>query len=114
MEALSETFKALSDEPRLQIVALLTENEELCVCDLVGTLGETQSKVSRHLRYLYHAGLVTDRREGLWMHYRISPNLASGQTVVLDALKQAVDEERMQVLREALARWLAQKTSSVA
>ena len=44
METLSDTFKALSDETRLQIMALLTENQELCVCDLVGTLGETQCR----------------------------------------------------------------------
>jgi ArsR family transcriptional regulator len=112
MEALRDTFKALSDETRLQIMALLIENEELCVCDLVGALGETQSKISRHLRYLYHAGLVKDRRDGLWTHYCVSPDLASGQAVILDALKQAVDQERMRILREALARWLAQKTSS--
>ena len=112
METLSDTFKALSDETRLQIMALLTENQELCVCDLVGTLGETQSKVSRHLRYLYHAGLVKDRREGLWMHYRISPDLAPGQAVILDALKQAVDPEVLRELRDALAQWLARKVAS--
>jgi ArsR family transcriptional regulator, arsenate/arsenite/antimonite-responsive transcriptional repressor len=50
--------------------------EELCVCDIMGALGITQSKASRHLRYLFNAGLVTDRREGLWMYYRIS--VASG------------------------------------
>ena len=79
MDILSDTFKALSDETRLRIMTLLMEHEELCVCDFVGALGETQSKISRHLRYLYHAGLVEDRREGLWMHYRISPDLAPEQ-----------------------------------
>jgi DNA-binding transcriptional ArsR family regulator len=63
---LADTFKALSDETRLEIMTLLLEREELCVCDFVETLGLTQSKVSRHLRYLYHAGLVEDRRDGLW------------------------------------------------
>ncbi len=38
----------------------------------MGVLGITQSKASRHLRYLYHLGWVTDRRDGVWMNYRLS------------------------------------------
>ena len=111
MDILIETFKALSDETRLRIMTLLLENEELCVCDFVGALGETQSKVSRHLRYLYHAGLVEDRREGLWMHYRISPDLAPEQRTIVAALAEAIGEDQKQELRQALDRWLAEKTA---
>jgi len=112
MDILSETFKALSDETRLRIMTLLLENEELCVCDFVGTLGETQSKVSRHLRYLYHAGLVEDRREGLWMHYRISSDLGPEQQTIVAALAEAIGEEQRQELRQALDRWFAEKTAA--
>lgn len=112
MDVLSETFKALSDETRLRIMALLMENEELCVCDFVGALDETQSKVSRHLRYLYHTGLVEDRREGLWMHYRISTDLTPEQAIVLAAVSEAIGEERKQDLRQALDQWFAEKTSA--
>ena len=114
MDTLTETFKALSDETRLRIMALLIENEELCVCDFVGTLGETQSKVSRHLRYLYHSGLVEDRREGLWMHYRISPDLAPDQRTIVAALAEAIGEEQRRELRQALDRWFEEKTSAAA
>ncbi len=109
MDVLSDTFKALSDETRLQIMTLLLENEELCVCDFVGALGQTQSKVSRHLRYLYHAGLVLDRREGLWMHYRISPDLKPEQATIVAALSEAVGEEHKQELRRSLERWFVEK-----
>lgn len=71
MRELSDIFKALGDETRLQIMALLLEHGELCVCDIEGVIGASQSKTSRHLRYLLHAGLVQDRREGVWMHYSI-------------------------------------------
>jgi ArsR family transcriptional regulator len=71
MRELSDIFKALGDETRLQIMALLLEHGELCVCDIESVLGASQSKTSRHLRYLLHAGLVQDRREGVWMHYSI-------------------------------------------
>ena len=65
-------FKSLADETRLKILWLLSGTEELCVCDIMEVLGITQSKASRHLRYLYHLGWVTDRRDGLWMNYRLA------------------------------------------
>ena len=114
MRQLADIFKALSDETRLQIMTLLLEQEELCVCDFVGALEQTQSKISRHLRYLYHAGLVADRREGLWMHYRISPQLSSQQRAVVDALAAAVDDEQRLDLRLRLQAWLARKDESQA
>ncbi len=109
MDNLCETFKALSDETRLRIMTLLLENDELCVCDFVGALGETQSKISRHLRYLYHAGLVADRREGLWIHYRLSPDLTPEQAAIVATLRQVADEGQKQALRQALNAWLAGK-----
>ena len=112
MKRLRDTFKALSDETRLQIVVLLLEREELCVCDFVGTLGQTQSKISRHLRYLYNAGLVQDRREGLWMHYRLSADLEPEQATVLAAVAAAVGDLQKAELRAALARWLDEKAAS--
>jgi ArsR family transcriptional regulator len=112
VKVLRDTFKALSDETRLQIMTLLLEQEELCVCDFVGALGQTQSKVSRHLRYLYNAGLVEDRREGLWMHYRISTQLDPEQATVLAALSQAVGDEQKRELRAALEQWFAQKEAT--
>lgn len=109
MKDLADTFKALSDETRLQMMTLLLEREELCVCDFVGALGLTQSKASRHLRYLYHAGLVEDRREGLWMHYRLSPRLSAERATIVDALSRAVGAEQKRDLRQRLEAWLALK-----
>jgi ArsR family transcriptional regulator len=63
-------FKALSDETRLRIIKLL-EKGELCVCDIMAALDMIQSKVSFHMNVLKEAGLIRDRREGRWIHYRI-------------------------------------------
>ena len=106
---LKDTFKALSDETRLQIMTLLLENDELCVCDFVGALGQTQSKISRHLRYLYNAGLVEDRRSGRWMHYRLSSTLEPAQRTVVAALAAAVGDEQKAELRQALQGWFDEK-----
>jgi len=68
-----ETFKGLADPTRLRIIALLLE-QELCVCDLMSVLKLPQSTVSRHMIRLKSAGLVTDRRAGKWVHYRLLEN----------------------------------------
>lgn len=65
-----DLFKALSDETRLRIMVLLSE-KELCVCQLEWALSLTQAKISRHLAVLKNAGLVQDRREGLWIFYSL-------------------------------------------
>jgi ArsR family transcriptional regulator len=72
MDQLAKSFKALSDESRLRIFGIILRSEELCVCDIGYVMGFTQTKVSRHLSYLKNAGLVEDRRQGLWMLYRVA------------------------------------------
>ena len=61
-------FKALSDETRLRLVHILL-HYELSVNELVRILGMGQSRVSRHLKILTEAGLLTSRRDGLWVFY---------------------------------------------
>jgi ArsR family transcriptional regulator len=70
MKKTAQKFKALADETRLRILALLS-NGEMCVCDLMAILNLPQSTVSRHLAYLRNAGWVEDRRQGVWMYYRL-------------------------------------------
>ena len=70
MKSLIPFFRALAEETRLRIVMLLLHGE-LCVCDLMAILNAPQSKLSRHLAYLKHSGIVSGRREGVWMHYSL-------------------------------------------
>lgn len=65
-------FRAFSDRTRLRLLNLL-RGGETCVCDLVDVIGAPQPKVSRHLAYLRKAGLVVARKDGLWMHYSLTP-----------------------------------------
>lgn len=69
----SETlFQALSDNTRLRIVRLLaTTNQEICLCELVDALLEPQYKLSRHLKLLRQAGLLTSQKEGRWVYHRL-------------------------------------------
>ncbi len=85
---LDTLLKTLADRTRLRLLNLMGDHE-MCVCFLVEGLQTSQPKISRHLAYLRRSGLVSSRREGLWMHYRINrpadPNLAR----VLDEVLQS-------------------------
>jgi len=69
-DALQKVFKTLSDPTRIRILRLL-EQEELIVGELMDILGMAQSRVSRHLAILRETGLLTDRREGTFVAYRL-------------------------------------------
>lgn len=71
LRSMSRLFKALGDETRLRIVALLTHGE-LCVCHLEAALAIAQPTTSRHLAVLRHAGVVEQRRHGRWAYYRLA------------------------------------------
>lgn len=64
-------FRALGDETRLRIIRRLAHGEQ-CVCDLTDALDVAQSRLSFHLRALREAGIVSDRREGRWVYYRLN------------------------------------------
>ena len=87
--ALESLFKALADTNRLRILALLQAGE-ICVCDIHGSLGLPQPTVSRHLAYLRRSGLVTGRKDGLWVHYRLAPLPDPVAQTVVDAVNHGL------------------------
>lgn len=109
MRTVAQLFKALSEETRIEILALLLKHEELCVCDVEEVLAVSQSKASRHLRYLLAAGLVQDRRDGLWVRYRIPDDLTAEQRIVLDAARRLLTAARVAEVEKRYARWMRAK-----
>ena len=108
-------FKILADEERLKIIWLLFHHDELCVCDVMAALGITQSKASRHLATLKHAGLVTDRKDGLWSHYALRPAKDGLAQTHLELLRRSLaDRPDAASLLKTLRRWLHGKNRSVA
>lgn len=77
-------FKCLADETRLNTVLLLHREGELCVCELMEALAESQPKVSRHLAQLRNCGLLSDTRRGHWVYYAINTELPEWVLNVLD------------------------------
>jgi ArsR family transcriptional regulator, arsenate/arsenite/antimonite-responsive transcriptional repressor len=97
----SRMFRALSDETRLRIVALLAHGE-LCVCHLEHALATSQPNVSRALGILRAAGVVDRRRDGSWVYYRLVAQDAPELQAVIDGVARALGSER--TLRSDLAR----------
>lgn len=85
-----ETFtKALADQTRLRILMLLVGKEELCVCELTQALVLAQPKISRHLAILRESGLLLDRKSGLWVYYRLHPELPQWVENIMNVLQTA-------------------------
>ena len=95
-------FRALADSTRLRIINLIGDRE-VCVCFFVEILKTNQPKISRHLAYLRRAGIVTTRREGIWMHYRIStPKDEHAAKVLTDVREWLASDAAMQQDRKRL------------
>jgi ArsR family transcriptional regulator len=67
----ADIIKALGDPTRLKIVYLL-KHGELCVCEIMAALDKPQPTVSHHLNLLKNSGLLKWRKEGVWIHYKLS------------------------------------------
>jgi ArsR family transcriptional regulator len=97
-------FSALADRTRLRLLNLIGK-DEVCVCFFVEILDELQPKISRHLAYLRKAGLVSARRDGKWMHYRVIEPSDSQAARVLDEVMAWLSGDReMQRDRERLVK----------
>ena len=90
MVDLAEFLKALSDETRLRIMALLYQ-KEMCVCEICEVMGESQPKISRHLAKLRDVNLVRDERQSQWVFYMANwqSKLASE---IMEAIIENIDE----------------------
>ncbi len=82
----TKIFKALSDEHRLRIVAALIGTDELCVCQINELFDLAGSTVSKHLSVLQNAGIISARKQGRWIYYRLADNLDNTIVGCLDKL----------------------------
>ncbi|MEU5364035.1 metalloregulator ArsR/SmtB family transcription factor [Streptomyces sp. NPDC005925] len=84
-EKMAAMFKALSDPVRLRLFSKVAscEGGEACVCD-ISDVGVSQPTVSHHLKKLREAGLLTARRRGTWVYYRVAPSVVAAMSAMLD------------------------------
>lgn len=99
---LESFFAALADRTRLRLLNLMRDGE-VCVCFFAETLGTNNPKISRHLAYLKRAGLVSGRRDGKWMHYRIVEPEGKKEAALFEKVMETVTgDSEMEHDREKL------------
>lgn len=88
-------FAALADRTRLRLLNMLG-GDEVCVCFFAEVLETNQPKISRHLAYLKRAGLVAARRDGKWMHYRVTaPESKQAAEVFAGVMEMLKEDDEM-------------------
>lgn len=96
-------FAALADKTRLRLLNLM-RGGEVCVCFFAGAIKTNNPKISRHLAYLKRAGLVSGRRDGKWMHYRIAePENEKAAEMFAVLIKILEEDEEMRADRARLS-----------
>ncbi|MDI6687791.1 MAG: metalloregulator ArsR/SmtB family transcription factor [Desulfobacterales bacterium] len=71
MKDFTAAMKALSDQNRVKIIKML-QHKSMCVCEIKAALNLPQPSVSKHLKILEKAGLVSSQKDGLWVNYHLS------------------------------------------
>ena len=76
MKAFLKVMRALSDPNRVKIIKML-QHKVMCVCEIQAALQIAQPSVSKHLKILEEAGLVTFHKDGMWVNYQLADGSAS-------------------------------------
>ena len=83
---IDDLLTALAEPTRLRALQIIWDGDEHCVCELMDRLGVTQSRMSRHMRRLKQAGLLTDRRDAQWVRYRRRADLRAEWVAIVEAV----------------------------
>lgn len=90
VEQVAALLQTIGQESRLQILLAIGDGET-CVCHLEAMLGLRQAALSQHLMALREAGIVTDRREGRYIHYRLR------DPALLDLVRHAAQFQELEL-----------------
>jgi len=104
---LTEFFKALSNDTRLRIIALLFQ-KEMCVCEICDVIEESQPKVSRHLAKLRNTNLVRDERESQWVFYHLNIENKTVSEIMSAIIKNIDDHPQLSNDKKRLSEKLKQ------
>lgn len=86
----ADFFKCLSDPTRLDILKIILERQNVCVCEITELLQLSQPKISRHLALLRNLSILLDERKGQWVYYRLNPDLPEWVNSILNVLNDEV------------------------
>ncbi len=103
MENEAAIFKVLADPTRLRLAVLLSIHGETCVCMLAEALDAPEYRISRHLGIMRSAGLVEARREGTWMHYKLSEARNRLEKCLQECFRDCLEKCLQECFRDCLA-----------
>jgi len=89
MKEFIKVMKALSDPNRVKILKIL-QHRMLCVCETQNALGLAQPTISKHFKILENAGLVSRKKDGLWVNYQLADGSRSPYAATLPGKSQAL------------------------
>lgn len=107
-------FKLIGDQTRLRCLMLLIAHGELCVCELVEAIEESQPKISRHLALLRDSGVVDARRQGQWIFYRLAQSLPPWAVTALESAASGAQKSQPYARDAKRFRRLAEPSALVA
>ena len=96
---IADTFKALSDEKRIDILQLLQDGEQ-CACVLLEKLNLTQSGLSYHMKILTNSQIIESRQEGKWTYYKISEKQCDNLATLLIDITRLNDNNKERTINE--------------
>lgn len=96
---IADTFKALSDEKRIDILQLLQDGEQ-CACVLLEKLNLTQSGLSYHMKILTNSQIIQSRQDGKWTYYKISEIQCSNLITLLKDITRLNDNNKERTINE--------------
>ncbi len=91
---LTKIIKALADENRIRIVALLKVKKDLCVCEITEIIGLAQPTISSHLKKLQDAGIITYSKDGSWVNYSLDEDLDENIRQFLHSIFQIIEKDK--------------------
>ena len=93
LKKITKILKALADENRIRMLALLKERNGLCVCEITEIIGLSQPTISSHLKKLQDAEIITYSKDGLWVNYSLDENMEKEVKQLLGAVVRILSED---------------------
>ena len=94
LKKITKILKALADESRIRVLALLKERDGLCVCEITDIIGLSQPTISSHLKKLQDAEIITYSKDGLWVNYNLDENMEKEVKQLLGAIVRMLSEDK--------------------
>ncbi|MCE5330300.1 metalloregulator ArsR/SmtB family transcription factor [bacterium] len=94
LKKITKIIKALADENRIRIVALLKAKKNLCVCEITEIIGLSQPTISSHLKKLQDAEIITFSKDGSWVNYSLDDNMEENVKKVLNLICQTIIDDK--------------------